>query len=110
MRYLTLISGGRVRVDRRARDNRGTQFSVGREHAMEANEVESGPRNEFVALMGGAAHLGVQAKALRVDTALRRGRRLLAGDGSQAQHLLSKGNSKGNRVRPCIKAFVSRTV
>ena len=36
---------------------------------------------EFAALMGGAAHLGMEAKALFADTALLGGRCRLAGDG-----------------------------
>ena len=46
MGCLTLLSGGRVRVDRRARDNRGTQLGVGREHAMEADQMQSRTGNE----------------------------------------------------------------
>ncbi len=46
MGCLTLLSGGRVRVDRRARDNRGTQFSVGCEHAMEADQMEPRTGNQ----------------------------------------------------------------
>ena len=53
---------------------------------------------EFLPLMGGAAHLGMEAKALRIDTALGRGRRLLARDGLQAQYFLSRPGPKGDPI------------
>ena len=40
MRCLGLIRGSRVRLGGGARDNRGTQLSVGCEHAMEADEMQ----------------------------------------------------------------------
>ncbi|MCA1852130.1 MAG: hypothetical protein LC647_06975, partial [Beggiatoa sp.] len=45
---------------------------------------------EFLPLMGGAAHLGVEAKALRVDTAHGGRWRLSCRDGLQAQHLVPR--------------------
>ena len=53
---------------------------------------------EFLPLMGGAAHLGMEAKALCADTVLFCGQHLLAGDGLQAQHLLARPGPKRNAV------------
>jgi hypothetical protein len=53
---------------------------------------------EFLALMGRAAHFGMQAKALLVDTAVWRGQRLLAGDGLQAQYFLARPGPERNAV------------
>ena len=53
---------------------------------------------ELVALIHGAAHRGVEAEALLVDTALWRILRLQAGDGLQAQHLLTRAGSECNAI------------
>jgi hypothetical protein len=61
--------------------------------------------------MGGAAHLGMQAKALRADTALLRGPRLLAGDGLQAQYFLARPGPErdaigaGRRLQGCKRGI-----
>ena len=41
-----MIVCGVIRVDRPARNDLGTQLGVGREHAMEANEMEPRTRDE----------------------------------------------------------------
>jgi hypothetical protein len=66
---------------------------------------------EFLPLMGGAAHLGMEAKAVLVDTALWRGLRRLARDGLQAQHFLAcpgperNAVGAGRRLQGCQGAF-----
>ncbi|MGH8613312.1 MAG: hypothetical protein ACREYF_15180 [Gammaproteobacteria bacterium] len=53
---------------------------------------------ELVALRGGAAHLGVEAKTLRADTAHGGRRRRLYRDGLQAQYVLPRPRSKRNAI------------
>ncbi len=53
---------------------------------------------ELVALIHGAAHRRVEAEPLLVDTALWRILRLEAGDGLQAQHLLTRARSECNAI------------
>ena len=53
---------------------------------------------ELVALTSGAAHRGVEAEALLVSTALWRILRFKAGDGLQAQHLMTRAGSECNTV------------
>ena len=53
---------------------------------------------EFVTLIHGAAHRGVEAEPLLVDTVLWRILRLKAGHGLQAQHLLTRTGSECNTV------------
>ena len=53
---------------------------------------------ELLALMGGAAHLGMEAKALLVDTAHGGRWRLSCRDGLQAQHLLARPGPERNAV------------
>ncbi len=53
---------------------------------------------ELVTLTSGAAHRGVKAETLLVDTQLWRILRLKAGDGLQAQHLLTRTGSECNAI------------
>ncbi|MCA1852292.1 MAG: hypothetical protein LC647_07840, partial [Beggiatoa sp.] len=53
---------------------------------------------QLVALMGGAAHLCMEAKALLVDTAHAGQWRLSCRDGLQAQHFLPRPGPQRNAV------------
>jgi len=53
---------------------------------------------EFVALIHGAAHLGVEAEPLFVGTALLRGLALVAGNGLQGQHFLTRPGPERDAV------------
>ena len=53
---------------------------------------------EFVALIHGAAHLGVEAEPLLVGAAFLGRLRIKAGDGLQAQHLLTRAWTECNAV------------
>ncbi len=53
---------------------------------------------KFVALIEGAAHLGVEAEPLLVGTALWRVLRIKAGDGLQSQHFLTRSGPQRNAV------------
>ena len=52
---------------------------------------------QLLALIGGAAHLGMEAEALRVDAA-RGGQWRLCREGLQAQHFLARPRPEGNAV------------
>ena len=151
-----MLIGGVRRVVRPAWDDLGPQRGVEREHAMKANEMEPGTRDErsqawselerghhdrggpvmvrgfelqhdltstralqpfggkggasdvatqvfeCVALMGGAAHVGMQAKALCTDTAWLGMQPFAAGNGQRLinhrQHLLPCPGSERNAV------------
>jgi hypothetical protein len=67
---------------------------------------------QLVALMGAAAHLGMQAKALLVDTAHKGQWRLSCRDGLQAQHFLPRPRPRRN-VEPAFsetRAEETRTI
>ena len=53
---------------------------------------------EFVALIHGAAHRGMEAEPLLVDTELWRILRIKARDGLQAKHLLTRAGSECNAI------------
>ena len=141
-----------IGVDDFVWDDFGTVFGVGRQYAMEANQVESGARDQsgqslhefkrrhgdvggpvsiralerqhdiacavtfesfigngrarnvaaqafkLVTLIGGAAHVGMQAKAVFADTTLGDHLGFLRGDGFQAQYFLACPGSECNTV------------
>ena len=53
---------------------------------------------EFIALIHGAAHFGVEAESLRIGTELLGRLRLKAGDGLQAQYFLPCAWSECNAI------------
>ena len=66
--------------------------------------------SEFLPLMGGAAHLGMEAKAVLVDTPPRGRRRFFCGNGLQAQYFLAKPGARARcgRCRPPLAGARAR--